>query len=456
MPIPRTLWTAWRPKLGRVLLGAALALALLAGPGHPTWAEGADADAGGVSSTAERLYAAAKPKLLQIRTLVAAAGRQSSLGSGFLVSADGLAITNYHVVSQVALEPDTYRLEYAAADGSRGEVKLIAIDLPDDLALVRIDKPGGTPFTFADPAVPLPKGERLYAMGNPLDLGFTIVEGTYNGLVERSYTERIHFTGAINPGMSGGPAVTSDGRVAGINVAKQLGGELVSFLVPARFAAALLERAAGTQPPAPKEFRAEIGRQLLAWQTQLYRSLADQGFKTTAFGPYDAPESAAPWFTCWASTNAGQVPKPRATIDATNCNSDTRLFVASDLNTGLIHLAHSYVRTLDLNAFQFAAFLTQQSQPQLLGGFARKWFTRQRCHEDFLTAGTAGEHPALRAVWCARGYRGFPGVYDVSVTAITEDRGEEALVSRLSLQAVGYENAMDIGKRFLEDLRWRK
>ena len=51
----------------------------------------------------------------------------------------------------------------------------------------------------------LPKGERIYAMGNPLDLGFTIVEGTYNGLVDKSYDERIHFSGAINPGMSGGP-----------------------------------------------------------------------------------------------------------------------------------------------------------------------------------------------------------------------------------------------------------
>ena len=43
----------------------------------------------------------------------------------------------------------------------------------------------------------------------------------YNGLVERSYNERIHFTGALNPGMSGGPAVTADGRVVGINVSKR-------------------------------------------------------------------------------------------------------------------------------------------------------------------------------------------------------------------------------------------
>src|SRR6202035_255379 len=138
------------------------------------------------------------------------------------------------VVSQFVLEPRTYRLEYTAADGSHGDVTVLGVDLPNDLAIIRLDKHDAPFFTFDEQALAgdLPKGERLYSMGNPLDLGFTIIEGTYNGLVERSYVERIHFSGAINPGMSGGPTVTADGRIVGINVSKQLGGELVSFLVP--------------------------------------------------------------------------------------------------------------------------------------------------------------------------------------------------------------------------------
>ena len=62
---------------------------------------------------------------------------------GFVVTADGLALTNYHVVSQYALEPSTYRLEYVAPDGSRGPLKLQAIDVVNDLAVVRLDKPVG-------------------------------------------------------------------------------------------------------------------------------------------------------------------------------------------------------------------------------------------------------------------------------------------------------------------------
>jgi serine protease Do len=412
------------------------------------------------ASAAERVYASARPRLLQIRTLVTAADRQSSIGSAFLVTADGIAITNYHVVSQYALEPTTYRLEYAAADRSRGEVKLLTFDIANDLALVKIDRPNQPFFEFDERAVrgELPKGERLYSMGNPLDLGFTIVEGTYNGLVDRSYNERIHFSGAINPGMSGGPTVSADGHVVGVNVSKQLGGELVSFLVPVRFAAALLASAPSDGPPGQSELRTEIGRQLSRWQDGLYKALEDAAFRSASFGPYRAPESAAPWFTCWAQTNAGQVPKPRATSNSTNCTSDTQVYIASDLNTGSIRLSHSYFSSIDLNQFQFAAFVSQQNPVQWLTGFnwSRKWHTQQRCHDDFLTGSREDGRPPLRAVWCARAYREFDGLYDVWVMTVTQDRGTEALVSRLSMQGVTYPNAMALGKRFIEAVQWTK
>ena len=53
-------------------------------------------------------------------------------------------------------------------------------------------------------------------------------------------------------------------------------------------------------------------------------------------------------------------------------------------------------------------------------------------------------------MWCAQAYRTFEGLYDVSLIAVTQDQPLEALVSRLSMQAVGYDDAMALGKRFLE------
>lgn len=426
--------------------------------------EAAQNGAEGQPSTADRVYASARPRLLQIRTLLDSAGRQASLGSGFLISADGLAVTNYHVVSQYALEPATYRLEYAAPDGSHGLVELRAIDVVNDLAVVQLkarsDGQNRPFFGFNGRALggTMPKGQRIYAMGNPLDLGFTIVDGTYNGLVERSYNERIHFSGAINPGMSGGPVVTTDGEIVGINVAKHVGGELVSFLVPARFAKALVDRARTSPPLTTADSRQEIGRQLGAWQAGLYQALGEQGFRTSAFGPYLAPESNASWFTCWARTNADVLPKPRALASTTNCSMQTSLFIAGDLQTGQVELTHSYVRSVDLNAFQFSTFLSRQYQPSWFGAGARspKRLTSQRCHEDFIEAAADGTHPMLRAVWCARAYREFDDLYDVSVVAVTQDRSREALISRLSMQGVTYGNAMALAKRFLGAVSWAK
>ncbi|MGZ5078673.1 MAG: S1C family serine protease [Usitatibacter sp.] len=410
-----------------------------------------------LSTTAERVYDLSKPRILQVRTLLQAAGRQSSIGSGFVVSADGLAITNYHVVSQFALDPKTYRLEYLAPDGAKGPLKLLALDVAHDLAVVQVER-GGLPFFDFDPralAGKLPKGERIYAMGNPLDIGFTIVEGTYNGLVDKSYDERIHFSGAINPGMSGGPVTAGDGRLVGVNVAKRLDGEQVGFLVPVRYAATLIERARKGPVLVVDKAREEVGRQLDAWQAAFYEALRGEGFRTSAYGPYRGLESAAPWMTCWASTNADQVPRARTAVNTTRCTSSTGLFVSDRILTGRMDVSYSYFKAIDLNAFQFAHELSQRSGA---GGFdarGEKRLTEQECRDDFV-ATSAGARPPLRASWCMRAYREFEGLYNVTLIALTQDRDREALLAQLTMQGVSHANAVALGRRFLEAIEWQR
>ena len=126
------------------------------------------------------------------------------------------------------------------------------------------------------------------------------------------------------------------------------------------------------------------------------------------------------------------------------------------MNTGAIRLAHTHLRSIDLNQFQFAAFLSLQNQPAPIGAWSRKWHTPQRCHDDFVEAAPGGDRPPLRAVWCARAYREFEGLYDVWVMTITQDRSTETLISRLSLQGITYDNAITLTQRFLEAVRWKK
>lgn len=137
--------------------------------------------------------------------------------------------------------------------------------------------------------------------------------------------------------------------------------------------------------------------------------------------------------------------------------SDASLFITSDLTTGHIQINHSYVRATELNQFQFATYLAQLSQARVLGGGSyRKWYTPEHCRDDFVGGVAASDRPALRVMWCARAYREFDGLYDVALIAVTQDDGSEALVSRLSMQAVGYDDAMDLGRRFLDSVRVNK
>jgi S1-C subfamily serine protease len=411
-----------------------------------------------LSATAKQIFNEAQPRLLQIRTLLKSAQKQATIGSGFLVDASGLAITNYHVVSQYALEPQTYQLEYAAADGSSGALRLYAIDVINDLAVVRLEAPPGTRFNtfeFEPVAVEgrLVKGERLFSMGNPLDLGFGIVEGTYNGLIEKSYQPQVHFTGALNPGMSGGPAVTMKNRIAGINVAKRIGGDLVSFLVPAEAAYRLLEKARQRDEMKADVVREEIGTQVIAWQNHFFSALKTQGFKETAFGAYRAAESKAAWFSCWARTNSDERPKPRTLVNRASCNTNTGIFLADGVYAGHAEISHIYLKNLDLNALQFA----HRVGNSVTTSFPRRWgggLTSPHCHEDFLASDAAHpDRPVLRLTWCARAYREFVGIYDFSLVAVTQDRNDEALISNLSMAGVSFDNAMAFTRDFLALLK---
>ena len=200
------------------------------------------------------------PQLLQVRTLLKTQDSQSSVGSGFLVDEAGLLVTNYHVVSQYALQPGRHRLVYATVDGVQGALELLAFDVVHDLALLRAADPaplagrGAVALRPADE--PLPRGARIFSLGNPLDVGFAVAEGSYNGPVERSFLETLFFGGSLSAGMSGGPALDEQGRLIGVNVAARRDGEQVSFLVPAAPVRALLERgrdaAPITAPSGPK------------------------------------------------------------------------------------------------------------------------------------------------------------------------------------------------------------
>ena len=235
------------PILALVLaLGGPCGAFAQAGPAASAPAPDAPASAP-ISLSARKVYEQARSQLLQIRTVLKGRASQTSVGSGFLVSREGHIVTNFHVVAEAALKPERHDLVYVTADGREAPLAILQLDVLHDLALLKAaDAPklagGFNALAFRPDAQALSQGERIYSLGNPLDVGFAVTEGTYNGLVKRSFYPQIFFGGALSGGMSGGPALDEQGRVVGINVARRVDGEQVSFLVPASFAAALLAR----------------------------------------------------------------------------------------------------------------------------------------------------------------------------------------------------------------------
>ncbi|HET6600196.1 MAG TPA: serine protease, partial [Burkholderiaceae bacterium] len=135
-----------------------------------------------LSYSARRVYEEARSQLVQIRTVLKGRASQASVGSGFFVTREGHLITNFHVVSQAALKPERYDLVYVTADGREAPLELLQIDVRHDLALLKAADAGqaGRHFealSFRAEGRALAQGERIYSLGNPLDVGFAVTEG---------------------------------------------------------------------------------------------------------------------------------------------------------------------------------------------------------------------------------------------------------------------------------------
>ena len=173
----------------------------------------------------------------QVEPSVVAVLTDSGEGSGVVYRADGVVVTNHHVIARAS------RLEVGFADGKRLPARLVASDPLSDLAALKVDRGDIPPGRFADelPVV----GELAIAIGNPLGLENTVTAGIISGLHRAipgaaqqapALVDLIQTDAAISPGNSGGALVNADGDVVGVNVAylpPQVGSVSIGFAIPA-------------------------------------------------------------------------------------------------------------------------------------------------------------------------------------------------------------------------------
>jgi serine protease Do len=402
------------------------------------------------SSTAQALFEKAEKDLLKLRVLTKNGRSQSSVGSAFLIGTGNLAVTNFHVVSQIALEPETYFGEYKNTKGESGDFVVLAVDVLHDLAIVRVAQTGTGFYHIPLPSDKdqLPKlrqGENLYSLGNPLDLGFSITEGTYNGLNTRGFSEQYMFTGPVNPGMSGGPNITADGELAGINVAHRLDGELVSFLVPAHYAQSLLARTP-TDMEAPTDFKPLIGEQLLEHQKVMFDILLSKPFEIKELGDYRVPVRESDQVRCWGDSDDGT--EKKVSSAGISCSMESEIFVSDSLQTGHISMSHSYMRNKKLNTWQFAKLSGQRFANQVYSSAHSSVLTPAACTENFVEL----QNLKMRVQVCAEAYHKFEGLYDFTLITASSDDANSSLQSMMNIRGVAYDTGMKLIDEFLHSL----
>jgi len=399
------------------------------------------------SANTKDIFSQYKNSLLQIRIVDVATDSKTIIGSGFFVNSSGLIATNYHVISKHVFEPKQYRIEYVLPGNTKTkkiyQARLVNFDVIHDLALltpIKVLANKKTPYLRLQDT-PLKKGEKIFSIGNPHDLGMAIITGTYNGFTDDSMNKRILLSSAINPGMSGGPSITAKGKVIGINVATA--GNQIGFLVPVKYLKLLINNKNKSH-----DFIAYIGKQILANQNIYISSILNKPFKIKKLGEYQVPDKLANYLTCWGDSESKDLPYK---ISENSCATKNDIFIADNFTTGDIHYSRYYISAKKMNIYRFAYIQENlYKAPDVYLTGRKKDFTNYKCKTDFVK----NNNITFKVSFCLRGYKHFKGLYDMTLSAASLSEKTTAIQTNLILAGVSYKNAILFSKKYLRAFSW--
>ncbi|WP_185928751.1 Do family serine endopeptidase [Sphingomonas sp. IC081] len=172
-----------------------------------------------------------------------------SLGSGFIVSADGYIVTNNHVITAEG-KAEVESITVIMPDGTEMPAKLVGKDAASDLAVLKITAPKPLPFVKFGDSSKARVGDWVVAIGNPFGLGGTVTAGIVSAVYRNTgaggaYDRYLQTDASINRGNSGGPMFDMNGQVIGINNAifSPTGGSVgIGFAIPAEIASPIVDK----------------------------------------------------------------------------------------------------------------------------------------------------------------------------------------------------------------------
>ena len=313
-----------------------------------------------------------------------------------------------------------------------------------DLALLQ-RKGARLPFLRFEDSMP-PRGDKLFSLGDPNDLGMSIVEGVNNGLEEHSFYDFMNFTGAINPGMSGGPVLDTAGKVVGINEATM--GESRGFLVPARYAHALLAHWL-SRPTPVKAFGPVITQQLLAHSAALIARLTRKPMPVQMDSGFAVPDAADPYIRCWADKSDGE--QQFYSVRAYYCSGNSAVYVRDDMITGKVSYQAKLFHNRKLDAFRFGRVLQGAYAASSIYQSDAKHFSDFACTDSSLNLNGM----PVKAALCLRAYRDQPGLYDFRLRLVSLRSSKLAMVAKLKMSGLAFADGMQMVRHFMEAVKWK-
>ena len=398
------------------------------------------------SLSTSALFEHYQPSIFQIRVINQATGQKTSIGSGFLVGDGSLLASNYHVVSDT-IHKDKHVLEYVDAEDNSGTLSLIGVDVVHDLALLKADKPLGKPFDLG--GIPR-QGEPLFALGNPHDLGFVIVDGINNGLLRKSARARILFSGSLNSGMSGGPTLNSRGEVVGVNVAFLRRGNDISFVIPASYLQTLLEHNAAGRD----DMNAAITTQLFADNDAYFRDYLDTAWPHTRVGDFQVPMAMRDDVRCWDSSPEPDVDDVMG-IESVTCFNDRSTFINNDVSVGEMgySFTHFYAREPILRARFYRLYATQYRMA--FDKRPRRDYDDYQCRAEFLAVGGK----TFKTTFCRQPSRHFArdgeAIEDVRMIAAQIGEAQEGLMVEVLINGIQSQLGRQVLAHILEQIQWQ-
>ena len=391
------------------------------------------------------IYEEVESSVYQVRVINIETGKKVAIGSAFVVEQSDILATNYHVVSEYVNDPDVFRLEYLSTDGKSGPLELLDLDVIHDLAVVKSESNRGKPLEIAE--VP-DKGARLFSLGNPLDLGFSIVTGTNNGIMAQDEDGNILFSGSLNQGMSGGPTLDESGKVVGINVATQ--GNSLGFLVPANYLSIILKRLSKTGfEPVGDRFK-QISNQLKKNSEKTIKRLSENNWGLTRIGNLLVPAELDKSMRCW---DQSRTPKKDDLFRSflTICSNQNDTYLSQRLSVGSINYEYGWMDTEKLNPLRFYSRYEKMNFSFIESEVDKSDVTNFACHTGF----TKIAKQSFKTTVCRRDYLKYEGLSDMLFSVALVGHKSKGAIFNLDITGTKSKAAYVLFKKMVGAFQWK-